>query len=117
MISSQVSQAKARKEQASETMKQVELNISVRFQSARATLIDRLNRLKTMEKILQLSKEAMTAAELKYSTGKLSAMELIDAQTVWNNSQLNYRNNIVDYYTALADIEYICPDAVEKESK
>ena len=70
----------------------------------------------TTKKVLELSKEALNAAELKYKAGKLTALELIDAQTVWNNAVLTYENNATDYLITLAEIEYICPEALVKEA-
>ena len=49
-IISRINQAKYKKRQVIETQKQVKLNLTVRFQSARATIIDKLNRLKTIKK-------------------------------------------------------------------
>jgi outer membrane protein TolC len=116
-IISKINQAKYRKNQVAESQKQVELNLNVRFQSARATVIDKLNRLKTIKRVLDLSKETLIAAELKYNTGKITATELLDAQTMWLNSKLNYINNILDCQVSLAEIEYICPEAISQEEK
>jgi outer membrane protein len=114
-IISKINQAKYKKMQVIETQKQVKLNLTVRFQSARATIIDKLNRLKTIRKVLDLSKETLTTAELKYNAGKITATELLDAQTMWLNSELNYINNIIDCKISLSEIEYICPKAVSLE--
>ena len=114
-IISRINQAKYKKMQVIETQKQVKLNLTVRFQSARATIIDKLNRLKTIKKVLDLSKETLTTAELKYNAGKITATELLDAQTMWLNSELNYINNIIDCKISLSEIEYICPKAVSLE--
>ena len=113
-IISQINQAKSKYNQIGETVRQIEININTRFESARATFIDRALRLKTTRKVLDLAKETLTTAELKYNSGKLSAIELIDAQMLWNNAEINYINNIVDYLTAVAEIESICPDAIVK---
>ncbi|PIU82959.1 MAG: hypothetical protein COS68_06650 [Elusimicrobia bacterium CG06_land_8_20_14_3_00_38_11] len=114
-IISKINQAKYKKSQVIETQKQVKLNLTVRFQSAQATVIDKLNRLKTTKKVLDLSKETLIAAELKYNAGKITATELLDSQTVWLNSELNYINNIIDCKISLAEIEYICPEAISSE--
>ncbi len=111
-IISQINQAKLKYNQTGETVRQIEININTRFESARTTLIDRISRLETTKKVLTLAKETLTAAELKYNSGKLTAMELIDAQMLWNNAEINYVNNVVDYLTAIAEIESICPQAI-----
>ena len=115
-IASKIEQAVYRNNQLVETQKQIRLGLAVRFQSARATVIDKLNRLKTTKKVLDLSKEALIAAELKYNVGKITATELLDAQTVWLNSELNYFNNIIDVQISLAEIENICPKAISWEA-
>ena len=108
----QIGQAKARQKQAIDAVRQTEIALQVKFESAVATAADKRNRLKTTKKVLDLSKEALNAAELKYNAGKLTALELIDAQAVWNNAMLTYENNTIDYLITLAEIEYICPQAI-----
>lgn len=115
-IVSKINQAKYKKSQVIESQKQVKLNLTVKFQSARATVIDKLNRLRTTLKVLDLSKETLIAAELRYNTGRITATELLDAQAVWLNSKLSYINNIVDCMISLAEIEYICPEAISWET-
>jgi len=112
----QIGQAKARQKQAVDAVRQTEIALQVKFESAVATAADKRNRLKTTKKVLDLSKEALNAAELKYNAGKLTALELIDAQTVWNNAMLTYENNTIDYLITLAEIEYICPQAIAEEA-
>jgi len=112
IILSQINQAKAKYKQVNETVRQIEININTRFESARATVLDRASRLKTTKKVLDLAKEMLTIAELKYNSGKLSALELIDTEVLWNNAEINFINNAVDYLTAIAEIESICPDAI-----
>ena len=116
-IASRIEQAAYRNKQLVEAQKQLKLGLSVRFQSARATVIDKTNRLKTTKKVLDLSREALIAAELRYNAGKTTATELLDAQTVWLNSELNYFSNIVDVIISLAEIENICPNAIALEVK
>jgi len=113
-IRSQIAQAESKYDQISETAREIEININMRFESARATLIDRASRIKTTQKVLNLAKETLTTAELKYNSGNLSALELIDAQMLWLNAEISYINNIADYLIAIAEIESICPEAIEE---
>lgn len=115
VITSKINQTKYKKDQLIETQKQVKLNLLVKFQSARATVIDKLNRLKTKKKVLDLSKESLIAAELRYNTGKITATELLDTETVWLDSKLDYISNIIDCVISLAEIEYICPESISLE--
>ncbi|MGQ9534383.1 MAG: TolC family protein, partial [bacterium] len=111
-IHAKIDQARARYKQISETKRQSEINIKVRFESARSNLIYQASHLEATQRILDLAKEALTTAELKYNSGKLSALELIDAEMVWNNAQNNYINNMINYLIATAEIEAICPQAI-----
>jgi outer membrane protein TolC len=115
-IFAQIGQAKARQKQAIDAVRQTEISLRVKFESAIATAADKSRRLKTTKKVLELSKEALNLAELKYNTGKLSALDLIDAQTVWYNAMLTYENNTIDYLITLSEIEYICPQAIAEEA-
>ena len=113
-IHARVDQALARYEQISETKRRSEINIKVRFESARSNLIYQASHFETTQRILDLAKEALTTAELKYNSGKLSAIELIDAEMVWNNAQNNYINDMINYLIATAEIEAICLQAIAK---
>jgi len=116
-VNAEIAEAKAKKEQAIDRLKDVRLELAVRFQTAESALRDSVNRLNTTEQILQYSRETLTASELKYNAGKLSAFELLDAQTVWINARLNYTRNIVNYRITAAELEYICPGSVRAAAK
>jgi outer membrane protein len=115
-ISAQIKQAEEKKNQADEFLKQTKLNVSLKFKSGVAVFLDGISRLKTTKRVLDLSMESLTAAELKYNAGKLTALEIIDAEIVWSNARLNYCNNGVDSWLALFEIEAVCPEAVKKEA-
>ena len=116
-IVSQVNQAKQKYEQSAETVKQTELSLITRFQSSRALIVDKKNRLDSAKKVLDLAQETLNATELKYNAGKLTTIEMIDSYILWINSQLNYKNNYIDYLIAISEIEYICPTAIIREAQ
>jgi len=109
-----IKQSDARYEQAAEALKKTELGVTVKYQAARSVLSDRKNRISTSRKTLELAREVLTATKLKYRTGKVTTIELIDAQITWNNAYTGYINNILDYTIAKAEIESICTDALRR---
>lgn len=113
-VFSDVKQSDSRFEQAAEALKKTELGVTVKFQAARSVLSDRKNRISTSRKTLDLAREVLTATKLKYSTGKVTTIELIDSQITWNNAYTGYINNILDYTIAKAEIESICPGALRR---
>ena len=96
---------------------QAQVNISIDYQSAEATFVNKSSLLKTSKKTLDLARETLTATELSYNTGKLSAMDLIDSGNVWFNAKLNYYYNIFDCLIAEAAVRNIYPDAFGGENK
>lgn len=102
----EVKQAYARYDQAYEQLRKTEIEFGVKYQVALATLKDRKNRIVTTQKTLDLAREALTASELKYKTGKLTTIELLDAHIVWNNAYLAYMNGLIDFYIACEEMEY-----------
>ncbi|MGL4368684.1 MAG: TolC family protein [Spirochaetota bacterium] len=116
-IYTETKQADARYEQSVENRKKTILSVGVRFQSAKALLFDKQNRIVSTQKTLDLSREVFTATKLKYGTGKVTTIELIDAQNTWNNAYLGFINNMLDYANAQAELESLCPDALHFEKE
>jgi len=107
-----VSEAKARSRQLEVKLDDIVKDLAVRFESSEATVTDSLNRLVTTRKVLSLAEDTYRTSLLRYKSGKLSALELLDAQTVWYNARLGYKKNMIDCLIAMAEIEQICPNAV-----
>ncbi len=110
-----VSEVKARTAQYQAKLDDVRKELAVRFESSEATIIDSLNRLATTAKVLALAEESYKTSLLKYKSGKLSALELIDAQTVWYNARLGHKKLLIDTHITMAEIEQICPHAVVRQ--
>jgi outer membrane protein len=111
-VTAAVSEAQSRTRQYEIKLRDTGMDLTVRFEASRATATDSINRLSTTSKALSLAENAYKASRLKYKSGTLSTLELLDTQTVWYNSRLTYKRNVVDCLIALAEITQLCPDAV-----
>ena len=109
-VLSQIRQAGHRITQAEQSYRKTELSLSLRFQTFRASYLDKLNRLKTIRRIVELSRQTLLAAEVRYGAGKLSAVELFDAQSAWAASEQNYINTLAEMLSASAELEGLCPN-------
>lgn len=107
-----IGEAEARTIQSEARLDDVRKDLTVRFESSEATIIDSLNRLTTAAKVLSLAEESYKTSLLRYKSGRLSALEIIDAQTVWYSARLNYKKLMIDSHIAVAEIEQICPHAI-----
>lgn len=112
---SQLQQADSRIVQAEQVYRKTFLSLAVRFQTLRAAYLDKLNRMKTIRRIVDLSRQALLAAEVRYGAGKLSAVELFDAQQAWATAELNYLNTVADMLSLAAELEVICPNVFNTE--
>lgn len=110
-----VSEARARTRQMETRLDGLIKDLTVRFETSVATVTDSLNRLATTRKVLSLAEEAYKTSLVRYKAGRLSSLDLLDAQTVWYNARLGYVKNIIDCRVAMAEIEQICPEALKSE--
>ena len=113
----QIRQADNRITQAEQTYRKTELAISLRYQTSRAAYLDKLNRLNTIHRLVELSRQSLLAAEVRYGGGKLSTMELFDSQLAWSNAELNYTNTLAELLSTAAELEGICPGVFDEETK
>lgn len=116
-IYTEIRQAHARFDQVAESLRKTEIELGVRYQASLATLKDRKNRIATTQKTLDLSNEALIASELKYKTGKLTTIELLDAHIVWNNAYMSFINGLIDYYIACEEMKYLCAGTIKDKEK
>lgn len=116
-VLAQVRQGNDRVNQAVQSYRKTELSLTVRFQTLRAAYMDKLNRIRTIRRIVDLSRQALLAAEVRYGAGKLSAVELFDAQSAWSTAEQNYINTLADLLTASAELEGLCPNVFTNEGK
>ena len=114
-VSAQTGRAGARFTQAREAERKTRLALYARYAAAVSTALDKKERAATSAKTLELAKETLTASELRYSAGKISVVDLLDAQNLWSNAYLAYANVIFDYLINAAELKAIWPEAVKGE--
>ncbi len=102
----QVNQAEARIEAARSTRQALYQKIEFVVRSTLQSLDDARRRIGSAREIVRLSEESLRTAELKYSTGKGTSLDVIDAQTVLTNARISYVQALTDYLTTKADIFY-----------
>lgn len=115
-VKAQVAQAHERVEQAGYVVEQAMVNLTARLKSAIESAKDKQGKITIAKQILESADETVRTAELRYSTGKLSSFELIDAQNVYARSQQDYFNARVDYKIAVEELAVICPSIFKKEN-
>lgn len=103
----QVNQAEARIEAARSHRQALVQKLESALRSAILSLDDARRRIGSSREIVRLSEESLRTAELKYSTGKGTSLDVLDAQTVLTNARINFIQALTDYLTAKADLYYI----------
>ena len=89
---------------ASDQLNRVKDNVALEVQTARLNLLQALEQVKLTGNSLEKAKENETKALERYGEGKTSILEVIDAQTYRENSQLNYvqaKTVAQSYYSGL----------------
>lgn len=113
----EIKQALARYDQVTESLRNTEIELGVRYQASLAMLKDRKNRMFTTQKTLDLASESLVSSELKYKTGKLTTFELLDAHIVWNNAYPSFIHGLIDYYIACEEMKYFCAGSIKEKEK
>lgn len=83
-------------------MQQIEANIKnnlIKFNDIKS-------RLSSNEKIIKLAEESLITANLKYSVGKGSDLDVYDAETVLKTAKLNYNQIVIDFLLTVAELNY-----------
>ena len=114
-VRAQVAQAHERTLQAENVINQTTVNLTARLRSSIESVNDKKEKIGLAKQILQSADETVRAAELRYSTGKLSAFELIDAQSTFARAQQDYFNARVDYRIAIEELAAMCPSLLKSE--
>jgi outer membrane protein len=116
-VKAQAAQAYERSEQAQFVIEQTKINLTARLRSAIESINDKKEKITIAKQILESADETVRTAELRYSTGKLSAFELIDAQNIFARAQQDFFNARVDYRIALEELAVLCPSILKEEDK
>ncbi len=114
-IRAQVAQAHERTLQSKIILDQITVNLTARLRSSIESVNDKKEKIVLAKQTLQSADETVRTAELRYSTGKLSAFELIDAQSMFARAQQDYFNARVDYRIAFEELAAICPSILKSE--
>ena len=75
---------------ANDNLNRVQDDIRLEVQTARVSLIQALERVRLSESSLEKAKENEQKALERYTEGRISIVEVIDAQTYRQTSQVNY---------------------------
>ena len=111
----QTAQAYERTLQADNVISQTWVSLTTRLRTAIELLKDKKDKISVARQIVESAKETSDIAELRYSTGKLSAFELIDAQNTYARAQQDLFSTRVDYRIAIEEIAVICPSILNAE--
>ncbi len=68
------------------------------------TLEDLKSRISSSKQIIELARESQRTAELKYSIGSGSSLDVIDAVQTMTTAEINYSQNLIDYLSAVAEL-------------
>jgi len=112
-LRAQVDKAKARQNQAKETSRKTMIALYARYASALSTVLNRKDRIATSQATLALAKETLTASELRYSGGKISVLDLLDAQNLWSGAYMTHINAVFDYLISATELKSIWPDSIK----
>ena len=89
---------------ATDQLNRVKDDVALEIQTARLNLLQAQEQVKLTENSLEKARENETKALERYGEGKISILEVIDAQTYRENSQLNYvqaKTAAQSYYSGL----------------
>jgi outer membrane protein len=89
---------------ARETLRTLELQVSLDVQTALLNVSSSLQRVKATEKTIEQGKESLRIEREKYDFGKGAITDVLDAQSELLVSQKNYYRALADYNTAQAQL-------------
>ncbi|MDI6828645.1 MAG: TolC family protein [Armatimonadota bacterium] len=93
--------AKSARSMHEQTLRSITLDV----QQAYLNIKESQERIQTTEKALELARESMRLAQVRYQGGVSTQVEVFDAQAALTLAQTNYVNAIYDYQIALAQLE------------
>jgi len=107
-VKAQIAQAQERTFQASQAIENATISFAARIRSAVETAREKNEKIAIVEQTWEAAQETSAAADLRYSSGKLSAFELIDAQNVLARTRQDVINARIDYQIALEELATLC---------
>ena len=64
------------------------------------------SRINSSKKVVELAEESLKSAELQYGIGKSSSLDVIDSQTILTDAMITYSQNLIDYLSMRAELNY-----------
>ncbi len=97
--------AKLKIEKTAQDIKSLENGINIETQKAVITYNNAIIAIKSQKQNLDLANEIFRVAQIKYTSGTGSNLEVLNAQTSLRESQTNYTNALYEFYDAKIDYE------------
>ena len=88
---------------AEEALKQ---KLELSLKSILSKLENIKSRINSSKKVVELAEESLKSAELQYGIGKGSSLDVIDSQTISTNAMITYSQNLMDYLSMRAELNY-----------
>ncbi|MBL4656336.1 MAG: TolC family protein [Bacteroidia bacterium] len=102
-----IAQQRARLQSLESTKKSIQLDVKWSVSSAQLQRQNALSKVEITKKIITSTKENMAVTETEYEEGISTFNQLIDAQTLYNQAQLNSIQALADYQMANARLNRI----------
>lgn len=100
-----VEQAKADVQNAVDTLDDVKLGAALEVRTAAVNLQEAAERMKSTAENVALAEESLRLANVRYTAGISTLVEVIDAENALTLARFNYVQAEYDYATALADLQ------------
>jgi outer membrane protein len=97
--------AKLKIQKTAQDIKLLENAINIETQSSVVIYNNALLAIRSQKQNLELANEISRVAQIKYTSGTGSNLEVLNAQTSLRESQTNYTNALYEYYNAKIDYE------------
>jgi outer membrane protein len=97
--------AKLKMEKTRQDIKNLENAINIETQSAVINFNNSILSMQSQKKNMELANEIFRVAQIKYTSGTGSNLEVLNAQTSLREAQINYTDALYSYYNAKIDYE------------
>jgi len=101
-----IQQTEIKKESILSAEEALEQKLELSLKSILSKLENIKSRINSSKKIIELAKESLKSAELQYGIGKGSSLDVIDSQTILTNAMITYSQNLMDYLSMRAELNY-----------
>lgn len=109
-ISARIRQEQAKLRTAKESLRNLELQVRLDVETARLNVNANLERVHATEKAIEQGKESLRIEREKYSMGRGSITDVLDAQSSLLEAQTNYYRALAGYNTSIAQLHLAVGD-------